>query len=324
MRWPFQIVAMLVSMLAGPFSSCAGEVAKARSIDDLKVAAEIPRSADFMAWGFDALWMMTGETAVLVDGELKSMGPSLVRIDGTSNSADDIKIPQASASVRGLAIGEEAVWIPDARNEQILKFDPREKRVTLTISVPFSGTEGSIGVGEGAVWITARGNVLTRFNASTGAEEGKIELPGGAPAAIVDNGIVWVTGFAGNELYKVDAKSLKLVKTIPLHSSPRFLTAGEGSIWVLNQGDGTIQRIEPMSGEVIATIETGHPGSGGDIATGGGYVWVTLRDVPLVQIDPKTNTVVALFNGTGWGDAIRFGGGSVWISGHSIHRLTPP
>jgi hypothetical protein len=92
----------------------------------------------------------------------------------------------------------------------------------------------------------------------------------------------------------------------------------------LNQGDGTVQRIDPLSGAVIATIETGHPGRGGDIAAGDGYVWASLRDVPLVQIDPKANTVAALLKGTGWGDAVRFGGGSLWISGRSIRRLTPP
>ena len=57
---------------------------------------------------------------------------------------------------------------------------------------------------------------------------------------------------------------------------------------------------------------------------GGGYVWVTLLDIPLVQIDPKTNAVVACFMAMDWGDAIRFGGGSLWVSGRPIRRLTPP
>ena len=160
--------------------------------------------------------------------------------------------------------------------------------------VAFSGTEGSIGVGEGSVWVTATGDVLTRFNATSGPVEAAIKLPGGAPAVIVDNGFVWVTGFARDELYKVDAKTNTLVQTIPMHPSPRFLTAGEGSIWVMNQGDGTVQRIDPASGKVVATIETGYAGPGGDITTGGGYVWVMVRETPLIQIDPKTNLVVAL------------------------------
>ena len=95
----------------------------------------------------------------------------------------------------------------------------------LTIPVRFIGTEGSVGVGEGSVWITARGNVLTRFNAITGAEEATIKLPGEAPAAIVDNGFVWVTGFERGELYKVDAgqtPSSRRFPSVPGHvSSPQ-------------------------------------------------------------------------------------------------------
>jgi hypothetical protein len=58
----------------------------------------------------------------------------------------------------------------------------------------------------------------------------------------------------------------------------------------------------------------------------GGYVWVALQSVPLIQIDPKANAVVALFKGTanGWGDAVRFGDGSLWLSGTAIRRLAPP
>ncbi|WP_262266176.1 Vgb family protein [Microvirga yunnanensis] len=288
------------------------------------MTAEVKRTGDFVAWGFDALWMMTAVTTVLVNGERQVVGPALVRVDGKTDQAEDNLIEEATASVRGLAVGEGAVWIPNSGREQIFKFDPVEKKVVLTIPVHFSGTEGSIGVGEGSVWITARGNVLTRFNAMTGTEEAAIKLPGLAPAAIVDNGFVWVTGFERGELYKFDARANALVRTIPLRPGPRFLTAGEGSIWVHNQGDNSVQRIDPASGQVIATIETGLSGRGGDIATGGGYVWLTLKDTPLIQIDPKTNTVAAIFQGTGWGDAIRFGGGSLWISGHSIRRLTPP
>src|SRR5215211_4866683 len=313
MKWRFVIaLTLLASGFGGLSDARAADASKERSIDELTVTAEIARDGDFMAYGFDALWMMTGAT--------------LVRVDGTTNAVGDIPVPETTGRVRGLAIGEGAVWIPDAVSEQIFKFDPVENKIALVIPASFSGTEGSIGVGAGSVWVTTRGNVLSRFGAATGALEASIALPfgAGAPAAIFDNGFVWVTGSRRDELYKIDTRTNTLVQTIALRSSPRFLTAGEGSIWVLNQGDGTVQRIDPMSGQVIASIETGHAGRGGDITAGGGYIWVTLRGVPLVQIDPKANAVAALFKGIGWGDAIRFGGGSLWISGHSIRRLTPP
>jgi virginiamycin B lyase len=316
MKWLFVIALTLASGFGGLSDVRAADAAKERLIDELTLTAEVAHDGDFLAYGFDALWMMTGPTVLGL--------ASIVRVDGKTSAVDDISVPETTGRVRGLAIGEGAVWIPDAVSEQIFKFDPVENKLALVIPASFSGTEGSVGVGAGSVWVTTRGNVLSRFSAATGALEASISLPGGAPAAIFDNGLVWVTGFARDELYKIDPRTNTLVQTIALRPSPRFLTAGEGSIWVLNRGDGTVQRIDPLSGAVIATIETGHPGRGGDIATGGGYVWVSLRDVPLVQIDPKANAIVALFQGTGWGDGIRFGGGSLWISGHSIRRLTPP
>src|SRR6478609_9370861 len=187
MGWLFPI-ALVLAFLADLPCARAGDGTKERSIDELAMTAEVERSGDFMAWGFDALWMMMGETAVHVNGKWTSMGPALIGVDGKTNEVEDLALPGASASVRGLAIGEGAVWIPDERSEQIFKFDPESKKVVLTIPVPFSGTEGSIGVGEGAVWITARSNVLTRFNATTGAVEASIKLNGSAPAVVVADG----------------------------------------------------------------------------------------------------------------------------------------
>ena len=222
MTWLFSVAMLLAFCFTYPTDVQASQGAKERSIDELPVTAEVERTGDFMAWGFDALWMMTAGTTSLVDGEWKSIGASLVRVDGKTNQAEDNVIQDATASVRGLAVGEGAIWIPNSGTEQIFKFDPVGRRVVLAIPVRFNGTEGSVGVGEGSVWITARGNVLTRFNATTGAEEATIKLPGEAPAAIVDNGFVWVTGFDRGELYKIDTRTNTVVQTIPLSSWATF------------------------------------------------------------------------------------------------------
>ena len=194
----------------------------------------------------------------------------------------------------------------------------------------FYDSEGSIGVGEGGVWIVTMGEkfqtVLTRFNSKTGASEASIPLETGSIAAVVDFGSVWVTNNEKNELYRIDPKTNSVVSTTPLHNRPRFLASGEGAIWVLNQGDGTVQRIDGKTGAVVATIETvpGYRG-GGDIVVGGGYVWVTLKgNYPVIQIDPKTNTMIRKFKGFGMGDAIRYGAGSLWVSGSEIFRIKPP
>ena len=96
-------------------------------------------------------------------------------------------------------------------------------------------------------------------------------------------------------------------------------------MWTLNQGDGSVSRIDPATNKVVATIEVGVPGGGGDIAVGEGSVWVTAFEYPLSRIDPSTNTVVQQFTGKG-GDAVRVGLGSVWLSNleaGNVWRIDP-
>ena len=128
MRWLSPITLMLIPLIAGPSSVRAGEVAKARSMDELMVTAEIARRGDFVAWGFDALWMMTRETAVHENGKWKQRGPTLVRVDGKSNKVEDNEIREASANVRGLATGEGAVWIPTRGPRKSSSLIPSTKR----------------------------------------------------------------------------------------------------------------------------------------------------------------------------------------------------
>jgi len=100
---------------------------------------------------------------------------------------------------------------------------------------------------------------------------------------------------------------------------------GEGAVWTLNQGDGSISRIDPKTNKVVATIDAGIPGDGGEIAAGEGSVWATVFGFPITRIDPATNKVVQQFVGAG-GDAIRVGLGSVWLSNleaGNVWRIDP-
>jgi YVTN family beta-propeller protein len=107
---------------------------------------------------------------------------------------------------------------------------------------------------------------------------------------------------------------------------PRFLTVGAGSVWVLNQGDGSISRVDATTDKLIATIQAGIPGLGGEIAFGAGAVWATVFKFPITRIDPATNKVVGQWHGVG-GDSIRCALGSVWLTsydGEKVWRLDVP
>ena len=72
MRW-FLSIALFLSSLNGLSDVRAGEAVKERSIDELAVIAEIARDGDFLAYGFDALWMMEGPIIVRVDGKTNAV-----------------------------------------------------------------------------------------------------------------------------------------------------------------------------------------------------------------------------------------------------------
>jgi len=129
--------------------------------------------------------------------------------------------------------------------------------------------------------------------------------------------MIWITGSASNVLTVVDASTGKVLDSIPVGPKPRFLTPGGGAIWTLNQGDGSVTRIEINDRKVTATIALGIPGPGGDIGYGADLVWASSFDVPLTVIDGKTNKVLRQWVGRG-GDSLRFGHDSIWLTDY--HR----
>ena len=134
------------------------------------------------------------------------------------------------------------------------------------------------------------------------------------------DGTVWITGIESNVVTAVDASSGKVLASVPVGSKPRFLTAGAGSIWTLNQGDGTVSRVDEKSKQVT-TIQVGIPGTGGDIDYRADSVWLSVFDVPLTRVDASTNRVVKQWIGKG-GDSLRVGFDSLWITDYKKGLLS--
>src|SRR5215213_278996 len=114
------------------------------SIETLTIEEKIPRKGDFLGFGFGSLWMM-GETG-------------LVRVDPADNSVIDIAIPETSGQVRGVGVGEGAVWVPDIFVDVVFKIDPATNKVVQSITAPMKDHEGSIGIGESAIWVVTEEN----------------------------------------------------------------------------------------------------------------------------------------------------------------------
>jgi streptogramin lyase len=93
------------------------------------------------------------------------------------------------------------------------------------------------------------------------------------------------------------------------------------SVWVASGPPGVVQRIDPMTHEITATVSVGGPDSRvSDIAADGDEVWATVwvedGRWKLVQIDPASNSVGREIElPPTMGDHLLVVGGRAWLSG---------
>ena len=147
-------------------------------------------------------------------------------------------------------------------------------------------------------------------------------------------GATWVTNGATNTISKVDPVSNTVLISIDLDPAfkgvPFAIAAGDdGSLWVSvavfddadNSLPGSVVRVNPTTGQVLATVPSGRDCL--DIATSPGAVWVTCYDDgTVIRIDPATNQVAATIPLAKGVVGVAFGEGSVWVANEAVGTVT--
>ena len=208
----------------------------------------------------------------------------------------------------------------------IYKIDPKSEQVIKEIRVDLDQpltAFWNLAAGEGSVWVTVGNRKLGRYSATSGAEEAIISLPSNSQRVLVAFGFVWVSGTQNDELYRVDPVSNQIVATIELRSRPRAFASEGGASGYLTRVTAG-PTIDGKTGEQIATVATGAVGLA-DMTVGGGFIWVGTAGRELIKIDPRSNAVRGKFKPAP-GDymAIGYGGDSLWMCGSASYRITPP
>jgi virginiamycin B lyase len=272
--------------------------------------ASLKSSATFEV-GKTADWVLTTDNAVWVASTRPN---SIQRIDPVTNKIVSTVV-LAGEACSGLTMGFESIWVPVCgKKPSLARLDAVKNKIVAVLPVGSAGPEGGIAVSADSIWIvTDKKGTLVRIDPDTGTVRQKIQIPPGSYNPLFSEGIIWITGFDSSVLTAVDAVTDEVLGSIPVGRNPRFLTAGGGSIWTLNQGDGTVSRVDEKSRRLTATIAAGIPGLGGDICYGANSVWASVFNVPLTRIDSQSNKIVRQWVGPG-GDSLRFGHDSIWLT----------
>ena len=112
----------------------------------------------------------------------------------------------------------------------------------------------------------------------------------------------------------------ELEAELDIPAQPDWMTSGYGSVWVSVDEAGTVDRVDPKTNEVVASIEVGeHPCDG--IVAEFGSIWVPSCDEQAIyRISPETEKVTAVIeipiflSTTGaLAHELAAGAGSLWI-----------
>jgi len=232
------------------------------------------------------------------DAQTEPLGTGVAAIDPATGKV--ASLTESEALPGNVAAGEGAVWVLHDGEDAISRIDPQTKEITGSVKTP--GTPSQLAVGAGALWV---GNGGGRYFTTT------------VSISRVDPGSERVT------------RTLKLPDTSgggptgsPNTGYPQ-IAVGAGGVWARNP-DAGISRIDPETGELVATIDV----SAATVAAGQEGVWFVPWDRPAVRrIDPRTNRVVQTIPiGANALPAIAVGAGSVWATAEDegvVWRIEP-
>lgn len=261
----------------------AGDLPAALTLKDVRGRTIAARPfADFAVAAGTGIWV-------------SGVAPGIVRY------GDDGSIT-ASAAIRGdvtqaLEQSDGEVLVPSRFPNALTRIDATTGRTTSRVRFE-SGpvVEGAVGaiddvayvlldeadVGGGALIAVVRADRATTLPA-----------PEGAVAVRAAFGSLWVpTRTDTVERYDLATEEWRAIAVGP---NPRFLDVGYGAVWVMNQGDGSVTRIDVETDETEDIPVTGQRIGGGDLTTGGGAVWLR-TDSQVARIDPETRRVTHLLD----------------------------
>ena len=262
-------------------------------------------------------WMAISPDSVWVANDALH---SVQRIDVGSNRLT-ARVAVNGEPCSGLVFAFGSLWAPVCgKHPSLDRIDPNANAVTAVLPVRPQNSEGGITASGDSVWLATGDGSLSRIDPTTNRVRQRIPIPRGALNPLYAAGVVWVTSGLNDTLLAIDAVSGGILARMSVGHKPRFLTSGDGFIWTLNQGDGTVTKVDASGKRVVATIDAHIPGHGGEIAYGDGSVWATLIKTPLTRVDGRTNAILGQWQGIG-GDAVRFGHASVWLTDYDHGRV---
>jgi len=169
------------------------------------------------------------------DGELGRIEPRTARSVRLGHEAGLFTSEVAVvSSYTDLAFGLDSLWIVNAGTNDLIEVDAATARPVRTDNV--GRQPSALAIGDGSVWVANLGDdTVTRVRVSGRAEPLDAESFAACDGPVdiaVGEGAVWVACSVGRSVVRLDPKTGEVVATIALGNTPYRLAAGAGAVWV--------------------------------------------------------------------------------------------
>jgi virginiamycin B lyase len=245
------------------------------------------------------------------------------RIDGATGTPDGL-VPVPGTICLAMDVGFDSVWAGSCDRHLLARIDPGTGSLdTPFIDLPVVGLqeEGSVGVGATGVWLVSIDHELLHLDPVTNQVDGTWPLPDGAAAVREGLGWVWVSVPSANSLLRIDPADPATSQSIKVGAGPRFLAIGGDAVWVMNQADGSVSRVD-ADGTVRATVPVSDvPIQGGDIAVGGGIVWVRTEQDLVVCIVEASDEIDHRYGPPSGSGSVAADADVAWATAHDTSSL---
>jgi YVTN family beta-propeller protein len=217
---------------------------------------------------------------------------TIYRLDAASGRITGRVYPAGGGGPHALTFAAGSLWVVTFQG--IARVQPRSGKPFGFIKV--GRWPQRITSADGLLWVTValsfhhKGSLVS-VDPHTNRLAGRPILLGRQPGAVTaDAGSIWIADELDGIVTRVDPKRRRVTARIKVGRMPTAVTVGAGAVWVANTGDGTVSRIDPATNQVTKTVWVGVGPRA--IETGADSVWVISTGSGLLsRIDPGTGNV---------------------------------
>ncbi len=131
---------------------------------------------------------------------------------------------------------------------------------------------------------------VVRLRKGDGMVTDVVDIPVEVVDLTIGAGSVWALGDDGG-VYRINTADLT-IQQLDAGEEVISITAGPDALWTLSAADGSLRRIDPVTGAVLVTVPVGRDPI--DAIFAGSSVWVALRSgSSLIEVDTRTSAVVS-------------------------------